>query len=110
MEKSIDKYLEVLFRGIIFAIMNDIYIVNNPIDNIMEDKSLQLLTEEELEILKKFEQCTTIEELKQLEREVNILNENKSPIEYEDMDMSTEEFKEKYDLIDIRDLNGKYGF
>ena len=83
---------------------------SNIIGNIMEDKSLQLLTEEELEILKKFEQCTTIEELKQLEREVNMLNENKSPIEYEDMDMSTEEFKEKYDLIDLRDLKGKYGF
>ena len=24
--------------------------------------------------------------------------------------MSIEEFKEKYDLIDIRDLKGKYGF
>ena len=52
----------------------------------MEDKSLQLLTEEELDILKRFEQCTTFEELKQLEREVNLLNENKGPIEYEDID------------------------
>ena len=76
----------------------------------MEDKSLQLLTEEELEILKKFEQCTTIEELKQLEREVSLLNESKGSIVYEDMDISTEEFKDKFDLIDIRDLKGKYGF
>ena len=45
-----------------------------------------------------------------LEREVNLLNENKGPVEYEDSDMSIEEFKEKYDLIDIRDLKGKYGF
>lgn len=76
----------------------------------MEDKSLLLLTEEELDILKRFEQCTTIEELKQLEREVSLLNESKGSIVYEDMDISTEEFKDKFDLIDIRDLKGKYGF
>lgn len=69
-----------------------------------------LLSEEELEILKKFEQCTTIEELKQLEREVNFLNENKDPIEYENMDMSIEEFKDKYGYVSIEDLKGKYGF
>ena len=76
----------------------------------MEDQLLQLLTEEELDILKRFEQCTTIEELKQLEREVSLLNESKGSIVYEDMDISTEEFKDKFDLIDIRDLKGKYGF
>ena len=76
----------------------------------MEDKSLLLLTEEELDILKRFEQCTTIEELKQLGREVSLLNESKGSIVYEDMDISTEEFKDKFDLIDIRDLKGKYGF
>ena len=40
-----------------------------------------LLTEEELELFKKAENCTTVEE-----------------------------FTKKYDLIDINDLKGKYGF
>ena len=61
----------------------------------MEDRTLQLLTEEELEIHRRFERCSTIEEIRQLE---------------EDIDMSIEEFKEKYGLIDIKDLKGKYGF
>lgn len=76
----------------------------------MEDKSLQLLTEEELEFHRRFEQCTTIEELRQLEEEMNRFYENSEPIQEEDIDMSIEEFKEKYDLIDIKDLKGKYGF
>lgn len=36
----------------------------------MEDKSL-LLTEEQLEYHRRFEQCTTIEELRQFEEEMN---------------------------------------
>lgn len=76
----------------------------------MEDKSLQLLTEEQLEVHRRLEQCTTIEELRKIEEELNLLNENVEPFQEEDIDMSIEEFKEKYDLIDIRDLKGKYGF
>ena len=71
---------------------------------------MQLLTEKELEIHKKFVQCTTIEELKQLEDELNLLNENVEAIQYKSFDMSIEEFKEKYGYISIKDLRGKYGF
>ena len=75
----------------------------------MEDKSL-LLTEEQLEYHRRFEQCTTIEELRQLEEEMNLRYKNEEPLQEEDIDMSIEEFKEKYGLIDIKDLKGKYGF
>ena len=75
----------------------------------MEDKSL-LLTEEQLEYHRRFEQCTTIEELRQLEEEMNFWYKNEEPLQEEDIDMSIEEFKEKYGLIDIKDLKGKYGF
>ena len=75
----------------------------------MEDKSL-LLTEEQLEYHRRFEQCTTIEELRQLEEEMNFRYKNEEPLQEEDIDMSIEEFKEKYGLIDIKDLKGKYGF
>ena len=76
----------------------------------MEDKSLQLMTEEELEIHRRFIQCTSIEELRQLEEELNLLNENVETIQYKSFDMSIEEFKERYGYIDIKDLKGKYGF
>ena len=75
----------------------------------MEDKSL-LLTEEQLEYHRRFEQCTTIEELRQLEEEMNFWYKNEEPLQEEDIDMSIEEFKERYGLIDIKDLKGEYGF
>ena len=40
---------------------------------------------------------TTIEELKHLEDELNLLNENVEAIQYKSFDMSIEEFKEKYE-------------
>lgn len=45
-----------------------------------------------------------------MERETKILDEDIENIQYDNIDMSIEEFKEKYDLIDIKDLKGKYGF
>ena len=65
----------------------------------MEDKSLLLLTEEQLEYHRRFEQCTTIEELRQLEEEMNLRYKNEEPLQEEDIDMSIEEFKEKYGLL-----------
>ena len=65
---------------------------------------------EPLEFHRRFEQCTTIEELKQLEEELNLLNDNVETIQYKSFDMSIKEFKEKYGYIDIKDLKGKYGF
>lgn len=76
----------------------------------MEDKSLQLLTDEQLKVHRRLEQCTTIEELREIEEELNLLNEKVEPFQEEDIDMSIEEFKEKYGLINIKDLKGKYGF
>ena len=73
----------------------------------MEDKSLELLTEEQLEYHRRFEQCTTIEELRLLEEEMNLRFKDEEPIH---TDMSIEEFKEKYGYVSIRDLKGKYGF
>ena len=37
----------------------------------MEERYWELLTEEQLEYNRRFEQCTTIEELRQLEEEIN---------------------------------------
>ena len=76
----------------------------------MEDKSLAFLTAEELEYDKRFKQCSTIEELQKLADETNLLYENNAQIQYREIDMTVEEFKEKYGLVDINDLKGKYGF
>lgn len=76
----------------------------------MENKSLGLLSEEELEYHKRFMSCTTIEELQKMADDTNHINENVGSIQYRTIDIPLEEFKNKYDLIDIKDLKGKYGF
>ena len=68
------------------------------------------LTEEELELFRKAENCTTIEELQKLEKESSTINEGISQTNYIITDMTVEEFTKKYDLIDIKDLKGKYDF
>ena len=69
-----------------------------------------LLTEEELELFRKAENCTTIEELQKLEKETSTINEGINKTSRIVTDMTVEEFTKKYDLIDIKDLKGKYGF
>ena len=74
------------------------------------EEALSFLTAEELEYHKRFEQCSTIEELQKLADETNLLSENGTQIQYREIDMTIEEFKEKYGLVGINDLKGKYGF
>lgn len=75
----------------------------------MEDKALLRMSDEELELHRKMESCTTIEELRELVNEYNILIENQGH-EKINLDMTEEEFKKVYGYINIRDLKGKYGF
>ena len=67
----------------------------------------ELLTEEERTFDKRLEACNTIEELQLVGEEINAFYKDK-PIRT--IDMTIEEFTKKYDLIDIKDLKGKYGF
>ena len=69
-----------------------------------------LLTEKELELFRKAENCTTIEELQKLEKETSTINEGISQTSHIITDTTVEEFTKKFDLIDINDLKGKYGF
>lgn len=77
----------------------------------LEDSAYwELLTEEERAFHKRFKACTTMEELRQLGEEMDqFFKDNPQPPKVID-NMTLEEFKQKYDLIDIRDLTGKYGF
>ena len=52
----------------------------------------------------------TIEELQMLEKETSTINEGIGQTSHIITDMTVEEFTMKYDLIDINDLKGKYGF
>ena len=76
----------------------------------MNEDYFDLLTEEELAINKRVRECNTIEELLQLADELSALNENSDFANRKVINMSVEEFKKKYNLVDIKDLNGKYGF
>ena len=69
-----------------------------------------LLTEKELELFRKAENCTTNEELQKLEKETSTINEGISQTSHIITDMTVEEFTKKFDLIDINDLKGRYGF
>lgn len=70
----------------------------------------ELLTDEERAFDKRLEACTTVEELQQLGEEMDqFFKDNPLPPKVIN-NMTLEEFCKKYDLIDIRDLKGKYGF
>lgn len=75
----------------------------------MDDKILELLSEEQLKIHNRLCNCTTMQELRQVVLDASKLNESTDPQPLE-IGMSIEEFKKKYDLVDIEDLKGKYGF
>ena len=79
-------------------------------DNKTMEKYYKLLTEEELCLNKEAEKCTTIEELRVLEENTNLLNENSKQTVHEITNMTVEEFKKEYQLVDINDIKGKYGF
>lgn len=75
----------------------------------MENKVLTLLSEEQLEIHNKLCNCTTMEELQEVALDALRINESVD-LQSLEIGMSIEDFKKKYDLIDIKELKGKYGF
>ena len=106
----IDGRSDKSFRELYFpAARKGSSFVGDYADDIPET-NFELLTEEELELFKKAENCTTIEELQNLEKETSTINEGISQTSHIITDMTVEEFTKKYDLIDIKDLKGKYGF
>lgn len=76
----------------------------------MEDKSLEFLTEEELALHKEFHCCKTEEELNKFIEKVEILNESHENNEIPHLDMTLEEFCEKYNCTKLDDIMKRYGF
>ena len=76
-------------------------------DLLLENKVLELLTSKELELTRKFSKCKTLDELDALSKETMIC-ENVNCIQCKKIDMSIEDFKKKYDLVEETELFGKY--
>jgi len=64
----------------------------------MEDKSLELLTENERKLHEEFTQCQNMQEIEELEKRWNKLNESRNN-NIPNYDMTLEEFCRKYGLV-----------
>ena len=64
----------------------------------MEDKSLELLTEEGRKFYEEFTQCQNMKEINKLEKKWNKLNESHENNTIPHYDMTLEEFDKKYKL------------
>ncbi|MBR5332535.1 MAG: hypothetical protein IKV32_04475 [Muribaculaceae bacterium] len=74
----------------------------------MKDKSLELMTEEGLKPYEEFTRCQNMEEIDELEKRWNKLNEsreNKIP----HYDMTLEELCKRYNLVLFEEVMKKYG-
>lgn len=76
----------------------------------MEDKSLELLTEEERKLHDEFVQCQNEEELQEFLKKEEALNESQENQEIPHLDMTYEEFLKQYHCVDSEELMKKYGF
>ena len=76
----------------------------------MEDKSLELLTEEGRKFYEEFTQCQSMEEIEELEKRWNKLNESCENNEIPHLDMTLEEFDAKYKLATLEDIQRKMGW
>lgn len=65
----------------------------------MRDKSWELMTEEEIAFFEAFHNCKTDEEVLELMKREQKLNESRENNEIPHLDMTLEEFIEKYRLI-----------
>ena len=76
----------------------------------MEDKSLELLTEEERKFHEEFTQCQSMEDIEELEKRWNKLRETRGEEEIPHLDMTLEEFDAKYKLATLEDIQRKMGW
>lgn len=64
----------------------------------MKDKSLELMTEDELKFHEEFTRCQNMEEIYELEKQWEKLNESRKNNTIPHYDMTLEEFDKKYKL------------
>lgn len=73
----------------------------------MEDKSLELLTEEERKLHEEFTQCQNWGEVQEFLKKVKRLNESRENNEIPRLDMTLEEFRKKYHTVSYEEVMEK---
>ena len=73
----------------------------------MEDKSLELLTEEQRKLHEEFTQCQNWDEVQEFLKKVKKLNESRKNNEIPHLDMTLEEFRAKYHTVSYEDVKRK---
>ena len=73
----------------------------------MEDKSLELLTEEERKLHEEFTLCQNWDEVETFLKKVEKLNESRDNNTIPHLDMTLEEFRAKYHTVSYEDMKRK---
>lgn len=76
----------------------------------MQDENISFISEEARKFHEEFSQCETMEDIMRLEERERKLNEAREAAVIPHLDMTYEEFLEKYHCIDSDELMKKYGF
>ena len=76
----------------------------------MEDKSLELLTEEERQFLDEFTRCQSIAEIDELAKRREEYKKARGNTEIPHYNMTLEEFDKKYQLASFEDIKRKMGW
>jgi len=75
----------------------------------MEDKSLDLLTEEQRKLHEEFTQCQNWEEVEIFLKKVEKLKGSRENEDIPHYDMTYDEFLSKYQCVDAEEMRKKYG-
>lgn len=75
----------------------------------MEDKSLELLSEDGRRLLEEFRLCQNEEEVQALIERQEKLNESRKNAKIKHLDMTADEFCKKYGLVSIEEIMERNG-
>ena len=75
----------------------------------MKDKSLELMTEDELKFHEEFTRCQNMEEIYELEKRWEKLNESRENNRIPHYDMTLEEFRAKYHTTSYEEMKKRMG-
>ena len=76
----------------------------------MDDRILEILTEEERKLHEEFVNCKDWGEVEEFLKKVEKLNESQANNEIPYYDMTTEEYCKRYNFVTLEDAMKKYGF
>lgn len=74
----------------------------------MEDENVYFVSEEARKFHEEFLRCETIEEIMELAKREQKRNETRCNLDIPHLDMTYEEFLEKYNCVDSEEIRKKY--